>query len=271
MNKIAFTTLACPEWDIAAIVSAAVENGYDAIDFRGYLDCVELPDSPAFKGTALREMAARVADAGLEVSCLSSSAKLSAPDDSVRAASLESIRRYAELCHVFGAKQIRVFGGSAKGIADPVPNAAETLVKAAQIARDAEISIAIETHDDWTSSAALRSVFETAGWPEGAGFLWDVHHPYRFHGESPETSVANLAKPLLNTHWKDSAAKPEGGFDLCLCGEGDVPLTGMANALKTSGYDGYLTFEWEKRWHSEIPGPEVAIPHFARFIRALFN
>jgi hypothetical protein len=45
----------------------------------------------------------------------------------------------------------------------------------------------------------------------------------------------------------------------------------MANALKTSGYDGYLTFEWEKRWHSEIPGPEVAIPHFARFIRALFN
>ena len=58
---------------------------------------------------------------------------------------------------------------------------------------------------------------------------------------------------------------------MCLCGEGDVPLAGIANALKTSGYDGYITFEWEKRWHREIPGPEVAVPHFARFIRALFN
>ena len=271
MNKIAFTTLACPEWDIAAVVSAAVENDYDAIDFRGYLDCVELPDSPAFKGPALREMAARVADAGLEVSCLSSSARLSAPDDAVRAASLESIRRYAELCHAFGSKQIRVFGGSAKGIADPVANAAETLVAAAEIARDADVAIAIETHDDWVSSAALRSVFVAAGWPEGAGFLWDVHHPYRLRGESPETSAANLAKPLLNTHWKDSAAKPEGGFDLCLCGEGDVPLAKIANVLKDAGYEGYITFEWEKRWHPEIPGPEVAVPHFARFIRALFK
>ena len=37
-----------------------------------------------------------------------------------------------------------------------------------------------------------------------------------------------------------------------------------------SGYGGCLTFEWEKRWHPEIPGPEVAVPHFARFIREVW-
>ena len=77
-NPLSFTTLACPDWDIGQILSAAVANGYGAIDFRGYRDCVDLPDSPAFQGAALRDMAARVADAGIAVSCLSSSARLSA-------------------------------------------------------------------------------------------------------------------------------------------------------------------------------------------------
>ena len=134
-------------------------------------------------------------------------------------------------------------------------------------ARDAGVAVAVETHDSWTDSTQLRAVFEKAGWPEGVGFLWDVHHPYRFHGEPPETSAANMGGHLLNTHWKDSAAKADGGFELRLCGEGDVPLREIARTLHAAGYGGYLTFEWEKRWHSEIPGPEVAVPHFARFIR----
>ncbi|MBQ6925445.1 MAG: sugar phosphate isomerase/epimerase [Kiritimatiellae bacterium] len=270
MNKISFTTLACPEWDIGQIVSAAVASGYDAIDFRGYLDCVELPESPAFQGKALREIASRVADAGLEVSCLSSSARLSAPSADERARSLDGVRRYADLCRVFGAKQIRVFGGPANGIADPVANAAETLVAMAGVARDAEVVVAVETHDSWTDSSQLRAVFEKAGWPEGVGFLWDVHHPYRFHGEAPEASASNMGGRLLNTHWKDSAAKADGGFELRLCGEGDVPLRSIAQTLRAVGYGGCLTFEWEKRWHPEIPGPEVAVPHFARFIREVW-
>ena len=33
-NRLSFTTLACPDWDIVRIVAAAVDNGYAAIDFR---------------------------------------------------------------------------------------------------------------------------------------------------------------------------------------------------------------------------------------------
>ena len=65
--KLSYTTLACPAWDLPRIVDAAVASGYDAIDFRGYLDCVELPESPLFRGEALREAAARVRDAGLSL------------------------------------------------------------------------------------------------------------------------------------------------------------------------------------------------------------
>lgn len=267
--KLSFTTLACPSWDVDRIVAAAVDNRYGAVDFRGYLGDVELPDSPSFRGEALRELAARVRDAGLEVSCLGSGAKMTVPDAAARAAELDAMRRYADLCAPFGCRQVRIFGGSADGIADPVANAAETLAAAAEIARAAGIEFAVETHDDWKDTAKLRSAFDAAGAPEGIALLWDVHHPWAATGEAPEDSVRNLGPHVRNTHWKDSRPLPDGKRRLCLPGEGDVPLRAAFSALRAAGYDGWFTFEWEKRWHPEIEEPETAIPAFAAFMRAL--
>ena len=267
--ELSFSTLACPAWTVDRIVGAAVASGYRAIDFRGYLGDVELPDSPAFRGDALKETAARIRDAGLEVSCLSSGAKMSAPDAAAREKQLDAMRRYAELCEPFGCRLVRIFGGAAEGIADPVANAAETLVAAAEIAKDAGIEFAVETHDDWTDTSKLRAAFDAAGRPEGIALLWDVHHPWATKGEAPETSALNLSPFVRNTHWKDSRALPGGKRRLCLPGEGDVPLRAAWNALAAAGYDGWFTLEWEKRWHPEIEEPEVAIPAFAAFMRRL--
>lgn len=267
--KLSYSTLSCPGWDLARIVEAAVASRYDAVDFRGYLDCVEVVDSPLFRGDALREAAARIRDAGLAVSCLSSGAKMSAPDAVARAKELDAMRRYADLCAPLGCRQVRIFGGAVAGIADPVANAAETLVAAAAIARDAGIEFLVETHDDWTETARLRAAFDAAGRPEGVALLWDVHHPWAFHGEAPEDSVRNLAPFVRNTHWKDSIALPGGKRRLRLPGEGEVPLRAAFAALRAAGYDGWYTLEWEKRWHSGIEEPEVAVPAFAAFMRAL--
>ena len=84
--KLSYSTLACPGWD------------------RGYLDCAEVVDSPRFRGEALREAAARLRDAGLAVSCLSSGARMSAPDVAARAKSLDAMRRYADLCAPLGCR-----------------------------------------------------------------------------------------------------------------------------------------------------------------------
>lgn len=267
--RISYTTLACPSWDIVRIVEAAVANGYDAIDFRGYLDAVEIVESPHFRGDALRGIAARIRDAGLVVSCLGSGAKMSAPDAAARARELVAMRRYADLCGLLDCRQVRIFGGAADGIADPVANAAETLVAAAEIARAAGIEFLVETHDAWMDTAKLRAAFDAAGRPAGVALLWDVHHPWSFRGEAPEISARNLAPHIRNTHWKDSLPKPGGGRQLCLPGEGDVPLRDVFGVLRAVGYDGWYTLEWEKRWHPEIAEPEIAIPAFAGFIRGL--
>ena len=267
--KTSFTTLACPDWTIDRVVDAAVESKYDAIDFRGYLDVVEVIDSPHFQGQELREMAVRVKDAGLEVSCLSSSASMTTPTVADRDAQLDKMRRYAELCKAFDCRQVRIFGGSIKDIADPVASAAETLVKAAEIARDAGILFAVETHDAWTNTGMLRSALRAAGEPEGIGLLWDLQHPWYFSGEEPEVSAKNLAGKVCNTHWKDLIRLPDGKCRLCPVGDGELPISRLYAALKSIGYDGWFTLEWEKRWHPEIEEPEVVIPAFADFIRSL--
>lgn len=269
MQRLAFSTLSCPKWDIKTIIDAAITNGYQAIDFRGYLGVIEIIESEAFKGQSLKEIKARINDAGLEVSCLSSSAKMSTPTLSDRTRSLETIKRYIELCNSLEAKQIRIFGGRKANIASPVENAAETLIQAAEEAQQDGITIAVETHDDWTKSDDLLEVFKMANFPKGAAFLWDVHHPYRFNGESPCHTAQNFKQCLVNTHWKDSIVNKDGKHSLRLCGNGDIPLLQAYKALMEINYQGWFTLEWEKVWHPDIEEPEIAIPQFASFMRHL--
>ena len=48
-----------------------------------------------------------------------------------------------------------------------------------------------------------------------------------------------------------------------LMGRGQFPAEEVLEALRGAGYDGFVSFEWEKRWHPEIDEPEVAFADFA--------
>jgi hypothetical protein len=48
-----------------------------------------------------------------------------------------------------------------------------------------------------------------------------------------------------------------------------VPLAEMLRLLKGGGYSGWVTLEWEKKWHPDIEGPEVALPAYADYMRRL--
>jgi sugar phosphate isomerase/epimerase len=98
--------------------------------------------------------------------------------------------------------------------------------------------------------------------------LWDVHHPWRLLGEEPETTWSNIGRWVQYTHVKDSRGTVEQ-YAYCLTGEGEVPLARICAVLRNNGYDGYYTFEWEKRWHPEIAEPEAAFPQYAQYMRAL--
>jgi fatty-acyl-CoA synthase len=80
-----------------------------------------------------------------------------------------------------------------------------------------------------------------------------------------------LGARLAYAHVKAVRRPPAGHDDwwLVLLGEGEVPVQEMPRALTRRGYAGWVSVEWEKKWHPEIPDPEIALPQHIEWLRGL--
>ncbi|HDI00707.1 MAG: sugar phosphate isomerase/epimerase [Candidatus Latescibacterota bacterium] len=265
MMKLAFSTLGCPDWDLEEILRRAVEYGYRGVELRGYLDALYLPEAEPFREGSLRRTKEMFARSGVEVACVSSSAKLAVEE---RKEALREVRDYIRLAKELGSPLVRVFGGRLEEEGRRVGSAEALVENLRDAGREAEgsgIILVLETHDDFVESRKVAEVLSKVDHPN-VGVLWDLHHPYRFLGEPPEVTLGNLGPFLRHVHVKDSEAE-DGGWRYTLLGEGDVPVLEMLRLLRRAGYEGYLSLEWEKRWHPELVEPEVALPQYARKLR----
>ncbi|MEK3890074.1 sugar phosphate isomerase/epimerase family protein [Bacillus sp. FSL K6-3431] len=269
--KLAFTTLGCPKWDLDTIITRAVEFGYDGVDFRGYLGEMEIYKLPEFS-TNLKETKKRFDDASLEVPCFSSSVRLFTTSEIELENYLEELKQYGRLCREFNTPYIRVFGGSIGETARPdaIDVVVNNLHKMLKVAEEFQVTLLLETHDDWTNCEYVDDVLKRI---DSAYFnvLWDVHHPFRTVGESPELTLETLGDQIKYTHWKDSYIKEDArrGYQLCLLGEGDIPLESIYRLLQNKGYKGYYTLEWEKLWCPEIEEPEIAFSQYTNYMNAM--
>lgn len=263
--KLAFSTLGCPQWKLDQIIAVARESGYDGVEWRGYQEEMELPRASIFAAGAREETRQRFREAGLEFPCLASSVRLSNLTPEARQREREALKAYAELAAFLDCRLVRVFGGnlpSDQSREAMLPGMAELLRELGEIAAGFGITVVVETHDDFSTGAQVAELLRQAEHPS-VGALWDLHHPYR-QGEAPESTAQLLAPYLRHTHVKDSR---DGRY--CLMGEGDVPLARMLGLLREHGFDGWISVEWEKRWHPEIAEPEEAFPQYARRLREL--
>ena len=249
--KIAFSTLSCPAWDIERILAEAVTSGYDGVELRGYLDEMNLPKAAPFTPASRAETRKRFEDAGVAFCCVSSSGI-------VAKGNVEHVREHATLARDLGAPYVRIFGGSPESEAQGVEN-----LRAFGDAAQAEgVALVLETHDAFSTGATVAKLLAEAAHP-AVFSLWDLHHPYR-QGEPAVATLARLRPTLRHVHIKDGTI--ERGY--LLLGEGDIPNVAMLDLLKGVGYDGFVSVEWEKRWHPEIADPEIALPQHARQLRA---
>jgi sugar phosphate isomerase/epimerase len=184
----------------------------------------------------------------------------------------EEIKSYAPLCEIFRTPFIRVFGGKIGNTSWPeaIDTAAENFKNMAAIAEDHNVKILLETHDDWLDSDKLKLLMEKVD-SNSTGILWDTHHPYRLIGEGISKTWQTIGKWIKYTHWKDSFIDPntKRGHQICLVGDGDIPLKEIYSVLRDGNYTGYFTLEWEKKWNPEIEEPEVAFPKYVKVMREL--
>jgi sugar phosphate isomerase/epimerase len=267
---IAFSTLGCPAWDWPRILEFAHQHGFSAIELRGLQGNLDLPSHAVFAADRIEQTKKEIRDHKLRIACVSSSANLYIEDPDKRAKELADARRFIDLASTLGAPYVRVFGGKAQSDNAPVPDdptkarVAAGLRELGQYAGPKAVTVIIESHDHFTSSATLKDVLKAAD-SEHVGLLWDAHHTFAASNEDPEFTVKQLGPWIRHTHLKDSVGKGEDR-KYVLTGTGNVPIERQIKALQSIGYKGFYCFEWEKVWHPDLADPEIAIADFAHVV-----
>lgn len=260
--KLAFSTLGCPNWSLEQILNVAADHGYHGIELRFLQGSVDVPAKLAEFPGGPEGFASRFADAGVEICVFGSSVVLSKPETD-----LSGAERVIDLTAQLRAPYLRVFGGDVpegESLESCRARAAEKLARLGQYAAARGVRVLLETHDAFSTGEAVAALMAQAG-DAGTGVIWDLRHPYA-NGEAPARTAELIGSRTYHAHIKDE--KADG--TMTLLGEGDVPLRELLTQLCDLGFAGYVSFEWEKAWHPEIPDPEIAIPAAAEYLKGAF-
>jgi sugar phosphate isomerase/epimerase len=259
---IAFSTLAFPQASLATALSLGRSWGYEGVELRlidG--DLIDQAMPAADRGAVKRTAKA----AGLPIVAVDSSIRLTSGE------SRAELRAFLELASDWESPLVRVFGGA---LPDGQPDRQASLAAAARVlshsvphAERLGVAIGVETHDAFSSSSVVAELLALV--PSGVvGAVWDSHHPYRM-GQRASEVWSDIGRRTLLAQVKDARPDPAraDGWQLVLLGQGEVPVREMLGLLRAGGYEGWISVEWEKRWHPEIEEPEVALPQHLSVLR----
>jgi sugar phosphate isomerase/epimerase len=262
-SRLAFSTLAFPAAPLADALALGRDCGYQGVELR--LIDGELIDPAALDAAARSRVRRAISAAGLPVIALDSSVRVGGERPG------PELHRFLELASDWEAPLVRVFGGP---LPPPGPERSAALAAAAAVLEAAApaaarlgVAIGVETHDDFSASAVLARLLALVSAPE-IGAVWDSHHPHRM-GEPPADVYARLGPRLRLAQVKDARRAPEraDGWQLVPLGQGEVPVREMLRLLRAGGYDGWVSVEWERRWHPELDPAEVALPQHMAVLR----
>lgn len=268
MMKLAFTTAGCPGWTFDEIFAAATDLNMDGIEIRGVGDEMYAPDCPCFSLSERAGTMERMEKAGLIFPVLDSAAAIGVPGGS-DAAMIEA-RAYIDLAQALRAPYVRVM---ITPRAEPTPADQDLCLEnyraLCAYAAGKGVTPLLETNGIFADSGVLARFMEQAGC-DNAGVLWDIHHPYRYFGEAPETTVGNLGSLIRHVHVKDSVNK-DGLLQYRMMGYGDVPVLDAVRALHSKGYDGMISLEWLKRWNPDLQEPGIVFAHYKNYMDFIFT
>jgi len=145
-------------------------------------------------------------------------------------------------------------------------NVSEFINKVLPIAEENGIVLLVETVGAYADTEKLRELLISFS-SDYIAALWDLHYPYRMHGESAEKSVTNLGAYIKHVHIKDSESLDEHS----LIGEGTLPVDKFMNALRSINYNGFISIEWDPNWDEEISDHDIIFPHFVSFMSRYKN
>jgi sugar phosphate isomerase/epimerase len=266
--KMSFSTLACPDWTMPQIIKIAVDSGYDGIELRFVEGEASLWKLAAFSGAQKSATKSALADYGLSISCVDTSCCFHSPDGKERDRWIDEGQRMSDLAAELGAPAIRVFGDTIQpGASQELTRAwiAESIHTLAETTCRKNVEVWLETHGDFCTAGETAAILSESA-SQHVGVLWDPVNSFISTDEKPTDGVRLLGAAIRNVHVKDFE-RTWDGFRYVLNGEGEFPLHDVVTSLRELRYAGFLSFEWEKKWHPELADAAIAVPHFAAWFR----
>ena len=215
-------------------------------------------------------------------------------DEEVRLSEIKAIERVIDYCEFFGAKYSRIYGGhSAPGEAnDHWEEKHAKLVESMRTLGDAAarkgVTLVIENHFN-TMTMSARQTADTIreiGHPN-VKILYDQAN-LTFTGNENWPEATEIQKGLVgHMHVKDLVFKGQnrafvGNDDVShpdedsrnvitrIVGEGIIEWPEILRQMKADGYDGWLSLEYERRWHpDDIPDASVGMKQSADYLKTI--
>lgn len=264
--KLSFSTLGCPDWSWNNIIATAKDMGFDGIEIRGVENEIYAPAISVFNYKNIENVKSRLDSLNLKIICLTTACYLF---DKERSRTVISEgKEYIDLAYALNVPYIRVLGDEAPQPGNDIDDSfvAQQLRILSDYASNKNVTVLIETNGVFADSNRLLKLIETVN-RDNVRVLWDVHHTFRFFGETPAYTYNLLGKYICYLHVKDSVVNNEGKITYKMMGYGDLPLVDTIRILKENGYDGYVSLEWVKRWYSDLEEPGVVFMQYISYMK----
>lgn len=265
--KLSFTTLSCPGWSWDKIVSEASRLGYDGIELGGIEGELYMPKARPFLPGNISATIEQLHNNHLEVPILNPFCKFDNPDTYGKY--LEEGIAVIDLACKLKAPYIRVFGNN---IPDPL-KAQETFALVSQgikalcsYGEEKNVGVLFETHGDFQDMDTIGPLFDLIPNPN-LGILWDMMITYKSYGNDTASFLGKALKHIRHVHVKDAYKQEDGKYAYCRLGRGEVPIGDNLRLLKQSGYTGFISMEWEKKWVPSLEEPETVLPEYINFVK----
>ncbi|WP_158560380.1 sugar phosphate isomerase/epimerase family protein [Paenibacillus contaminans] len=277
MQRLAFSTIPCDGWSLDETVDMAKQYGFQGLELReGNVWGISVEMTKDERSAVLR----KVEEAGLRVIDIGSGVCLTGSEGD--AAQLMHFCKVVSLAQDLKASGVRIFLGYFRNRRDeqvpaiPYAELVAYIRQACDYAATTGVQVWIETHNEFSTGRALRTLLDDVDRPNCA-VIYDLIHPLE-EGESPADTLALLGSQCVHIHIKDGVPfedQMELNWKYTKVGEGKIPVASIVGMLESAGYTGYYSLEWETKWRKElqVPGMEPAIifPAYADFMRMILK
>ena len=267
--KLVFSTLGCPGWKWEEIYATAKDLGLDGIEIRGIEKEIYAPKAKPFRPENINSTIKTLDKLKLTIPMLTSGAYLF--DEENIQQYIDEAKAYIDLAEKLKVPYVRVLGDKdgKPGPEIKLDYVLDIYQELCDYAAPRNVSPLIETNGVFADTSVMADFIKKVNRPN-AGVLWDIHHPYRYFGETPETTLNNLDGHIKYLHIKDSVMK-DGKVKYRMLGYGDVPVLDCLKELKKNGFEGYVSLEWVKRWCPDLEEPGVVFSRYVTYMNYLIR